>query len=248
MANNTLIFAHRGANREAAENTQAAFDKALRYPIDGIETDVQLSRDGINVLWHDDTLAKLGMSDKGIADFDMAQLQAFNLSPHFVPSFTPQGMMGLCDFLDRYRHRCRLLIEIKHLESPLAVRQKTNVSQTLQQIQAGYRDSIVASSFHLPSLEYAHSIAPDFPLIYNLEPEQKLNEARQVLATHPYLFGLCVHRATLDQAMVELLHGQGKLLAVYTCNSEYDIRNALALGVDVLITDVPERALQLRES
>jgi glycerophosphoryl diester phosphodiesterase len=247
MANNTLIFAHRGANREAAENTQAAFDKALRYPIDGIETDVQLSRNGINVLWHDDTLTKLGLPDKGIADFDLAQLQAFNLSPYFVPGSTSQSMMGLRDFLERYRHRCRLLMEIKHLEPLLTPRQKTNVRQTLQQIQAGYCESIVASSFHLPSLEYAHDIAPKFPLIYNLEPEQKLNEARQVLATHPYLFGLCVHVSTMDQAMVELLHGQGKLLAVYTCNSERDIRNALALGVDVLITDVPQRALQLRD-
>jgi hypothetical protein len=40
----TLIFAHRGANKEAAENTRTAFDRALEYAIDGIETDVQLSR------------------------------------------------------------------------------------------------------------------------------------------------------------------------------------------------------------
>ena len=57
----TLIFAHRGANKEAAENTRSAFDKALAYPIDGIETDVQLSRDEVAVLWHDRFLGKLGL-------------------------------------------------------------------------------------------------------------------------------------------------------------------------------------------
>ena len=41
----TLIFAHRGANNEAAENTRSAFDHALQYAIDGIETDIQLSKD-----------------------------------------------------------------------------------------------------------------------------------------------------------------------------------------------------------
>ncbi|MGZ4997903.1 MAG: glycerophosphodiester phosphodiesterase, partial [Methylobacter sp.] len=59
-----LIFAHRGGNKEAGavigENTRAAFNKALQYPIDGIETDVQLSMDGVPVLWHDWELDKLG--------------------------------------------------------------------------------------------------------------------------------------------------------------------------------------------
>ncbi len=54
----SLIFAHRGANKEAAENTRSAFDKALEYSIDGIETDVQLSRDEVAVLWHDRFLSK----------------------------------------------------------------------------------------------------------------------------------------------------------------------------------------------
>lgn len=68
--NGTLVFAHRGANREAAENTRTAFDKALHYPIDGIETDVQLSRDEIAVLWHDRDLKKLELPGKRIDDFD----------------------------------------------------------------------------------------------------------------------------------------------------------------------------------
>ena len=67
-----LIFAHRGANREAAENTSHAFDKALEYPIDGIETDVQLTRDEVPVLWHDRFFDRLGMPSKHIDNFDYA--------------------------------------------------------------------------------------------------------------------------------------------------------------------------------
>ena len=80
----TLIFAHRGANKEAAENTRTAFDKALAYPIDGIETDVQLSRDEVAVLWHDRDLKKLKLPGKHIDDFDYAQLQAMNFAAHFA--------------------------------------------------------------------------------------------------------------------------------------------------------------------
>ncbi|MBP7954208.1 MAG: glycerophosphodiester phosphodiesterase, partial [Nitrosomonas sp.] len=70
-----LVYAHRGANSEALENTRGAFDKALAYPIDGIETDVQLTRDEIAVLWHDRYLDKIGLSDKHIDDFDYLQLK-----------------------------------------------------------------------------------------------------------------------------------------------------------------------------
>ena len=62
----SMIFAHRGANKEAAENTRPAFDQALDYPIDGMETDVQLSRDEVSVLWHDRFLNKIGLPGKHI--------------------------------------------------------------------------------------------------------------------------------------------------------------------------------------
>ena len=48
-ARKCLIFAHRGANMEAAENTCTAFDKALSYAIDGMETDVQLTHNEVSM-------------------------------------------------------------------------------------------------------------------------------------------------------------------------------------------------------
>ena len=101
--NKSLIFAHRGANTEAAENTRSAFDKALGYAIDGMETDVQLSRDGVAVLWHDRFLGKVGLPDKHIDDFDCTRLQAMNFAAHFSPNAAPEGIMRLQDFLDAYR-------------------------------------------------------------------------------------------------------------------------------------------------
>jgi glycerophosphoryl diester phosphodiesterase len=47
--------------------------------------------------------------------------------------------------------------------------------------------------------------------------------------------------------MVGLLRGQDKCIAVYTCNSDAEINLALELGVDILISDVPQKALQMRD-
>ena len=67
------------------------------------------------------------------------------------------------------------------------------------------------------------------------------------MAAQPFLHGLCLPIATLDDAMVGLLRGQDKYIAVYTCNSDAEINLALELGVDILISDVPQKALQMRD-
>ncbi len=245
-----LIFAHRGTNKEAAENTRPAFDKALEYAVDGMETDVQLSRDEVAVLWHDRFLGKVGLPDKHVDDFDFAQLRAMNFAGHFSSGAAPEGIMSLKEFLDAYRKRCRLLIEIKNRAWEPSSRHEIKVRQTLELARvvdgAAQGDAIMVSSFNLASLVYAHQCAPKFPLVYNFEPEQTLEDAQRVLIEQPFLYGLCLPIASLDDAMVKLLRDHGKCIAVYTCNSDEEIGKALELGVDILISDVPQKALQMR--
>ena len=243
----SMIFAHRGANREAAENTRSAFDRALEYAIDGMETDVQLSRDEVAVLWHDRFLNKVGLPGKHVDDFDYARLRAMNFAAHFSSGAAPEGIMSLKEFLDAYRKRCRLLLEIKNREWEQPSRHEIKVRQTLEMIGAVQGDTIMVSSFNLASLIYAHHCDSQFPLVLNLEPEQGADFARSVLAAQPFLHGLCVHIDTLDEAMVGVLRECGKRIAVYTCNSDEEINRAFALGVDILISDVPQKALQMRD-
>ncbi len=243
----TQIFAHRGANKEAAENTRSAFDKALAYAIDGIETDVQLSRDNVPVLWHDSNLGKLGLPDKRVDDFDHSQLGTMDFAGHFAPDAQPERVMTLQEFLDAYRERCRLLLEIKSHTQESPMRRKSKIRQTLELSGTHDGDSIMVSSFHLASLVYANRCRPEFPLIYNLEPEQTIQDAHRVLAEQPFLHGLCLPIATIDTAMVALLRSQRKSVTVYTCNSDSEISKALELGVDILISDWPRKALYMSD-
>jgi len=243
----SLIFAHRGANKEAAENIRSAFDKALEYSIDGIETDVQLTRDEVAVLWHDRFLGKLGFSAKHIDDFDHAQLQAMNFAAHFSAHAKPEGIMSLKEFLDAYRRRCRLLLEIKNRDWESAYRHEIKIRQTLELVGPVSDGSILVSSFNLASLIYAHERSSGIPLVYNFETDQTFSDAQRVLAGQSFLHGLCLPIKTLDESMVRLLRDHGKCIAVYTCNSDAEIGKALELGVDILISDVPQKALQIRD-
>lgn len=248
MIRKTHIFAHRGANRRAAENTRSAFDLALQHDINGMETDIQLSRDEVPLLFHDRYMGKLGMPDSHIDDLDFDVLRTLDFAAHFKPALPAEGPMRLKDFLDRYRARCRLLLEIKNRDWEETARKESKVRHTLAAVGAHAGEDILISSFDLESLVYAHQCSPNFPLVYNMEPEHTLDDARTVLDGHGFLYGYCLHISRLDPAMRDLLRSHNKVIAVYTCNSEAEISQALDLEVDILISDVPELALQLRDA
>jgi glycerophosphoryl diester phosphodiesterase len=67
-----LVLAHRGLHRDIPENTLEAFARAIDLGVDGIETDVRLSRDGLLVLFHD----RLAPDGREVADLTAAELAA----------------------------------------------------------------------------------------------------------------------------------------------------------------------------
>lgn len=74
-----LVFAHRGLHDDARENSMAAFAAAVAAGVDGIETDVRLTRDGVPVLFHDPRLQRRAVASMTRADL----AQALH---HHVPS------------------------------------------------------------------------------------------------------------------------------------------------------------------
>jgi glycerophosphoryl diester phosphodiesterase len=241
-----MIYAHRGANREAPENTRTAFDRALEYAIDGLETDIQLSRDGVPVLWHDRFLGKLGYPTRQIGDYDYHELIKLDFATS--ADGPTESIMSLPDFIEAYHRRCRLLLEVKNWDGEGESRQKTKVRTTLELVGKSGNGEVLLSSFHLPSLVYADQLMKNLPLIYNCEKEQRVENAERVLVSYPFLHGLCLHKDSLDQAMVQMLRRHNKLIAVYTCNSDTEIWRALDVGVDILISDMPQKAIQIRDA
>src|ERR687897_900990 len=78
-----LIIGHRGASAVAPENTMAAFRKAIEAGADGIEFDVRLSRDGLPVVIHDDSLRRTGSRPERIADLNAEDLRKVNVGSWF---------------------------------------------------------------------------------------------------------------------------------------------------------------------
>jgi glycerophosphoryl diester phosphodiesterase len=245
-----FIIAHRGASAEAAENTRTAFLKALTLQADGLETDVQLTADGVPVLWHDDDLGKLGLPGRHIDDFTYDALSRLDFGAWFSPAQAGEKILSLAEFLREFAPRARLLVEIKQRDDEPPERRRVKVRRCLELAeplrQAG--PGILFLSFDLPSLAYAHELKPDWPYVLNTEEVRSAEDAHRALAAHGFLSALDLPIAHLDGSLTKAVHRTGRQLASYTCNSDADILRALALGVDWLISDRPGRARRLRNA
>src|SRR5437016_3807591 len=94
-----LVFAHRGGGALAPENTMAAFANAVALGADGVELDVRLSRDGVAVVIHDDTLDRTTTLDGPVAARTVCELAV-------------AGVPSLVDVLSRYP-TVRVIVELK---------------------------------------------------------------------------------------------------------------------------------------
>ncbi len=76
----TKIWAHRGASGHAPENTLEAFELAVRQGADGVELDVQLTRDGELVVIHDEEVDRVSGVKGFVKDFTLAELKKLNVN------------------------------------------------------------------------------------------------------------------------------------------------------------------------
>lgn len=218
------LVAHRGAMDEAPENTRSAFDAALAYAIDGLELDVQMTRDSALVLYHDHDLKKICGSQESIGDRDHAGLRHLDWGGWHSDAFRGEGLLSLADVVTSYVHRTRLLIEIKSFEE----------------------DQRTGRSFDPGVLSYARRRSGrPWKLVLNTNtPHEPHDESG--LADHLYAYSASIAR--LEHSITKRWHDLGKTVMTWTCNTTDAVDRARDLGCDVIMTDRPGWAVEYLRS
>ena len=124
--NRVPIFAHRGASAYALENTLKAFKMAKDIGADGIELDLQISKDGVLFVFHDVSLKRLTGVSKLISDCDAEELLAYPIGTKWQRFFKRYRMLTFMDFLHWANdHQMSLNIELKQtlIQNEEALRQ-----------------------------------------------------------------------------------------------------------------------------
>ncbi|HEY7946216.1 MAG TPA: glycerophosphodiester phosphodiesterase [Acidimicrobiales bacterium] len=219
-----LLLAHRGGSGPWRENTLEAFAGGLRLGADGVELDVRRTSDGVLVVHHDAEIDGVGA--------------IHTLPARALPRWVPR--------LDQALAACAgavVNVEIKNAPVEPGFNPGEAVAAEVAADlagRAGHRDGspahVIVSSFWPASLVTVHEVAPGIPIGLLVHPALDATEAaRQATdmgcrALHPF-------HAQASPALVELVHGLGMAVSVWTVNEPADLAAVAAAGVDVVISD-----------
>jgi glycerophosphoryl diester phosphodiesterase len=233
-------IAHRGARKEAPENTRSAFLRALTYPVDGIELDLQMSADGVPVLYHDHTLHRVGGGRRRIADLNLAQLRLLDWGGWFHPDYTGEPLMTLDRLLAMLDQCPRWFIEIKsrpgEQESGHACRLTEKVISMVSQPQySAFQDRLYILSFDTEVLTRAYRLAPHLRMVRNIAG----NEINANMGDTRHLWAIDVPIEKIGPSIVQRARSRDLHIMTYTCNTPKQVAKAARMGVDAVISDRP---------
>jgi glycerophosphoryl diester phosphodiesterase len=231
MISRPLVLAHRGASARAPANTLGAFALARTLGADGVELDVRRTADGVPVVHHDPDAAGIGL----LADAEFPSVRAARPDlPTLAEALTQCA--GLL-----------VNIEIKCLpwEPDADGPERRVLRAVIEQVRAGTTE-VVISSFELDAIDACRALAPELTTAW-------LTSGQELAATIPLTVErghrwLHPDRAAVLAASPETIaraHADELLIDVWTVDDPGEVQRLVALGVDGIITNVPDVVLAL---
>lgn len=237
------IWAHRGSSHTEAENTMAAFRQAIEDGSDGMEIDVQYTKDKQVVVVHDEYLKRLAGLDAFVQDLDYAALSELNIAHHWKGGQVVQRMPLLSEVLDLITSTSIVLnIELKN-SSYLMPGLEDAVLALVK--DRGLEDQVIYSSFNHYSMKYLadKGLGDKCGLLYSEMMVEPWVYAKRlgVAAIHPLYSNLQI------PGFVEACAAADIKIHAWTIDREDHLKMALDLNIDAIITNEPVLALALRD-
>ncbi|GGE53962.1 glycerophosphodiester phosphodiesterase [Priestia taiwanensis] len=234
------VFAHRGAAGTYPENTMVAFKKAKRLGADGLELDVQLTKDDQLVVIHDETLDRTTDGRGFVHDYTYEELRRYNANYKFGAKIDFCEIPLLEDVFKWCKdNTLKINIELKNNFIPYYGMEEEVIS-LIRSHRLSKR--VILSSFNDESLVKCKQIAPSIEtaILYNTRIMHPWYYAEHlgVDAIHPSY-------RLIDRYIVEECKKRNIAVRPYTINNVPLMKQIIEDGCDAIITDYPERAKSL---
>lgn len=241
--NKPLIWAHRGASAYAPENTIPAFQKAIEMKADGVELDIQLTKDDRIVVIHDETIDRTSTGSGWVKDMTLAELRKFNYNKTH-PEFEHADIPTMDEVLDLLKPTDLTIdIELKtgivfydHLEEKILALVK----------EKGMEDRVNYSSFNHYTCRRIKELKKDayVGFLYADGPIDMPAYAKKygMDAINPAVYNLQYPDVAKDCAKKSLD------INVWTVDEPEHIRKCIDLGVKTIITNRPDTTREVAET
>ena len=223
------IHAHRGVWDEAPENTLAAVRAAIAAGADYLETDIQLSKDGVPVVIHDSDFSRLGGVAKKVWDLTYDEIRAIPLGRDAAPQFRSEVTPTFDALLDETKGRIKVNIELKYYGD----HQPGLAQKVVEAVRAhGMLAEVVIQCLEYEPLMEVRQLAPEVPVGYLLSFNARAPSRLKVDF-------LSVEQNRLDVRFVRKAHRRGQQVYAWSVDKVEDIQRQFDLGVDGIITNKP---------
>jgi glycerophosphoryl diester phosphodiesterase len=234
------VIGHRGAAAHAPENTLAGFACAVRLGVRWIELDVQLTADGVPVVFHDDRLDRTTDGHGLLVEMSLADLRRLDAGSWFAERFAGERVPTLAEALSfLVKQGQGLCLEVKADEALGGPTARAAFADLAAQWPAEGPPCIV-SSFAKSALEAMAEVAPACPrgwLVGDLPPDWQ-DEVRRLGCG-----SLHIDQAALDGTKAAAIKDEGLALLAYTVNDRLRADQLWEWGTDALFSDCPEQLL-----
>lgn len=250
------VQGHRGASALAPENTLAAFRKAMALGADGMEMDLQLTRDGAVVVIHDDTLERTTDGRGRVTDLTLAEVKRADAGVKFGSAYRGERIPTLTEVIDLVKaggnDRVRLNLEIKFGEGREGTPEEIEERVLAILRAAGFVERVTVQSFHHPSPAKLKGLEPRIPTGLLVGARQPPPDPVSLVREYRADYYAPEHRLVTPE-LVQALHQAGIPVVTWTVNEEPLMRRLIDAGLgsmrgDAIISDYPDRAVNLRRT
>ena len=229
----TKIFAHRGFSAQYPENTMKAFEEAEIAKSDGIEIDIQMTKDGEVVIIHDEKVDRTTNGLGYVQELSYKELRSLNAG-HRFKDIGKEVVPTLIELFDWMEHNA-IICNIEMKNNKIAY--KGMEEKTIELIRKyGFENRIILSSFNHYSLVHSYRIAPE------IETAPLLSDG----IYQPWIYanaigakGFHPNYKRINQAIIKSSQDKNIKVRAYTVNSPKTMRALMNEGISAIITDEP---------
>ena len=235
-ANDFIIYAHRGASAYAPENTKVAFEKAIELKANGIELDLQKTKDGKIVIFHDNYINKKSNGTGKIEEYTYQELLELDFGIWFDNKYKNEKIVLFEDFARDYLDKdLTFAIELKVL----------GIEKETLEIINKYKvhNNIYITSFLYEALANVRKIDPNIKLSWLIEDRISKENIEKLLRINGNQ--ICPKASLVSKEDIEIANNNGLGVRLWEIDNEEIMKKVYKLNIEGMTVNFPDKLIKL---
>ncbi|GKU81124.1 glycerophosphodiester phosphodiesterase [Niallia sp. NCCP-28] len=233
----SLVFAHRGYSAKFPENTMISFQQAEKVCADGIELDIQMTKDGELVIIHDEKVDRTTNGSGYVKDYLYKDIRTLDAASKYNGNGQKMQIPSLHEFFE-WLQQTNIICNIEFKNNKLPY--KGMEEKTVELIrQYGLENQIIFSSFNHYSMVLCNQIDPaiETALLFSDGIYRPWMYAKAIKAN-----GIHPNQRLINKEFIRDSESFGIKVRAYTVNDPKKMKLFADSGISALITDDPSLA------